>query len=103
MAEYIEREALEKSIREKANPKGCTHITPQDVYSTVLAIVECEPTANVAEVRHGKWLDCIETGTSVAGINITALTGYKCSLCGRYEGKKEPYCNCGAKMDLVEK
>lgn len=52
MAEYIEREALEKSIREKANPKGCTHITPQDVYSTVLVIAECEPAADVVEVMH---------------------------------------------------
>ena len=24
---------------------------------------------------------------------------YKCSLCGRIENDKEPYCNCGAKMD----
>ena len=54
MAEYIEREALKNSIREKANPDGCTHITPQDVYSAVLTIVECEPAADVAEVRRGE-------------------------------------------------
>lgn len=27
---------------------------------------------------------------------------YKCSVCGRIERKKEPYCNCGAKMNEKE-
>ena len=27
---------------------------------------------------------------------------YKCSRCGRTEKVKEPYCNCGAKMDLED-
>ena len=27
---------------------------------------------------------------------------YRCSICGRKEGTKEPYCNCGARMDEVE-
>lgn len=51
-------------------------------------------------VVHGVWVDCIESGTTVAGITARGLVGYKCSVCGRYEGKKEPYCNCGAKMDI---
>ena len=29
-------------------------------------------------------------------------TSNHCSLCGRVEIKKEPYCNCGAKMDVKE-
>lgn len=57
------------------------------------------PEADVAEVVHGHWIDCIEAGTTVAGINVSGLTGYNCSVCGRYEGIKELYCNCGAKMD----
>lgn len=51
-------------------------------------------------VVHGEWIDCIESGTTVAGITVRGMVGYKCSVCGRYEGKKEPYCNCGAKMDI---
>lgn len=55
--------------------------------------------ADYTEVVHGHWIDCIEAGTTVAGINVSGLTGYNCSVCGRYEGIKELYCNCGAKMD----
>lgn len=61
-------------------------------------------TADVHEVRHGKWIsDCIEPAT----------TYFRCSLCGRIEcltndyfGKPTthaaqilPYCHCGAKME----
>lgn len=97
MAEYIEREALKKSIREKANPDGCTHIIPQDVYSTVLSVVECEPAANVAEVKRGKW---VKVSNGVAYWHV-------CSECMKSIPKEEygndyfsNYCpNCGAKMD----
>ena len=58
--------------------------------------------SDYTEVVHGRWIDCIETGTTVAGINVSGLTGYNCSVCGRYEGIKELYCNCGAKMDGVQ-
>ncbi len=56
MSEYIERDALKKSIKEKANPVGCTHIIPQDVYSTVLSIVECEPAVDASEIMRGEWI-----------------------------------------------
>ncbi len=26
--------------------------------------------------------------------------GYQCSLCGRIENQREPYCHCGARMNL---
>lgn len=96
MAEYIEREALKKSIREKANPEGCTHITPQDVYLAVLTVVEFESAADVAEVRHGEWIDDGDC--------------YHCSCCNTVYGfvgvqtmydiiKHRNYCShCGAKM-----
>lgn len=31
---------------------------------------------------------------------VKILSGYTCSICGRTEKEKEPYCHCGAKMDL---
>lgn len=61
------------------------------------------PSADVAEVKHGYWVDDIQKITTVAGVACNGLVGYKCSLCGRREGSKEPYCNCGAKMDGVRK
>lgn len=55
------------------------------------------PTANVEEVRHGKWI-------KKNNVNYSPFDGspeyiYICSVCGREENKQEPYCNCGAKMD----
>lgn len=55
--------------------------------------------ADFIEVKHGRWIDDIQTITTVAGVDYNGIVGYKCSICGRREGSKEPYCNCGAKMD----
>ena len=62
-----------------------------------------EPAADVEEVKYAEWI------TDFAKLNTPKLTGedstviYRCSRCGRYESRKEPYCNCGAKMDGGEK
>ena len=98
MARYIDADYILKVLagfndRKNGNPHFFNGI------DTAKEIVENLPTADVVEVKHGEWLDCVETGTTVAGIKVSGFVGYKCSLCGRYEGKKEPYCNCGAKMD----
>ena len=58
-------------------------------------MVECindQPTADVEEVRHGEW---IETYRGLCPREKVIV----CSLCGRVEEQKEPYCNCGAKMN----
>ena len=49
------------------------------------------------EVVHGRWIPIIDEPTQV--LKMPMLSGYKCSVCGRYEEEEEPYCNCGAKMD----
>lgn len=58
------------------------------------------PTADVAEVKHGEWIekDCITE--SNRGRIIHYVTN-KCSVCGKWNGRhKSNYCpNCGAKMD----
>ena len=63
------------------------------------------PAVDAQEIRHGKWLPikawfgddyAIESG------NERYQTSWKCSLCGRIELIKEPYCHCGAKMDGEE-
>ena len=53
------------------------------------------PAADVVQVQHGRWITKQEKDT-FAGY----LYSYECSECGRVEQCKEPYCNCGAKMDL---
>ena len=49
------------------------------------------------EVRHGKWIE--ETALTENCWGYYKERVYRCSLCGRIEEEKEPYCHCGAKMD----
>lgn len=66
-----------------------------DSYNVVHVVdVFCAPTLDVAPVRHGRWIERSDK-------DIISMTHpYICNLCGRVEMMKEPYCNCGAKMDL---
>lgn len=61
------------------------------------------PAVDAEPVRHGWWEVNMVTDYK-AYPAYTYKSGYKCSLCGRRERtNKEPYCHCGAKMDLEEK
>lgn len=58
--------------------------------------------ADVAPVIRGSWTEqtvwiCNSDGKPVAPIGVE----YRCSVCGRREDKREPYCHCGAKMSGV--
>ena len=61
-------------------------------------LMEDAPTADVAEVKHGEWIEVNHTGTNRRHIKYTTK---KCSVCGYYNGRrKTKHCpNCGAKMD----
>lgn len=99
MAEYIKRTDVMKIC--EGYSEHCFNSSDsrgQDIADRILDDVVALPTADVVEVRHGVWLDNIEKGGTVAGITGEFNVGYKCSLCGRFEMRKEPYCNCGAKM-----
>lgn len=65
-------------------------IVEQQGYVTVDDIINAE-TIEAEPVKHGRWVP----------VKLTRrTTEYKCSICGRWERTdKEPYCNCGAKMD----
>ena len=89
MAEYIDKDLLLKDVGDKLSP----------IYEAFRRVINSQPIADVA-MTHGKWLDNVEYVTTLAGVKMRCVVGYKCSLCGRTEIKKEPYCNCGAKMDL---
>lgn len=98
MAEYIDREALLKEIRDYAH----RHLTEREQIGGVIPIakIECAPAADVVPVVYGRWL---------CGQTVAWHTRYSCSVCGRsieicVEDKKDglhqyPYCHCGAKMD----
>lgn len=97
MTEYIEREKVLNEFDDWIDSTGAL-TKHTSYYYEYKSCIEDVPAADVAVVRHGKWLDNIEKATTPAGITRDFAIGYKCSLCGRKEISKEPYCNCGAKM-----
>ena len=102
MAEYIERRKVsdacyavfEDVVRDPQN------LTADEVRQTLLRFekaINSVSFADVATVRHGRWKPVLE---GVWNLPTPVLVGWRCSECGRTEQEKEPYCNCGAKMDL---
>ena len=90
MAEYIEREAFLDAI-ERMKPYQ------QDV-DDIAEMLQNFHSADVRPVVRGKWIEHYEpysTGEEM----IETQFGYECSICGRWEYEKEPFCNCGAMME----
>lgn len=85
MEEYITR----------ASAVAVLHYNCDEACSSVVCEMEDIPAADVAPVVHGHWEDDVYTDPYGA-----KWTKYRCSLCGRIEVVKEPYCNCGAKMEV---
>ena len=86
--------------------KDCIHYIVCDIPSITNDITTakgCGAFKNKADyvevVRCGEWTADIQKITTPAGIEFDGQVGYKCSVCGRTEISREPYCNCGAKMD----
>lgn len=113
MAEYIEREALIEKLETLLSDLRFIvkyekqHGSVSDVEKSkakfetmkgVISLVKSQPTADVQEVRHGKWQCCDNN-------NNTIYNDWYCSECGYYSDIRNKnrlgnYCsNCGAKMD----
>ena len=88
MAEYIKREEVYQYLDNEVE-----WTVNQDRLYT-LEVISDFPAADVAEVRHGRWIAvCGES----SGLN------WKCSLCAKRVLQKSPYCpNCGALMKEEE-
>lgn len=92
MPKYIECEALKEDVKnhfKKLIDEGYVYDEIFESNAEILRIIDAQPTADVAEVKHGKW--------------IKDRNCYTCSECGFYyfaNNSKANYCpNCGAKMD----
>ena len=107
MAEYIEREALMRRIKEihcsECNSYHGARCRACWVDDT-LDYIDCEPCADVSQARHGYWRAF--TCPTYRGLNdhgdpiFKDGVVYYCSECGRKTVIKENYCpNCGAKME----
>ena len=93
MAEYIKREHAVDAVLDVYYNTSDIDLSGGKFEAAILKI----QAADVAPVRHGRWITKQEKDT-FAGY----LYSYECSECGRVEQCKEPYCNCGAKMNLED-
>lgn len=88
MAEYIDREALRDALYEADS------ITMEGV-----KILNQFPAADVAPVRHGRWLTWEEQFPGSTPKKLNNL-GVFCDKCHNHADNQTDYCpNCGAKMD----
>ena len=109
MAEYIEREAISEEIRKYyyKNPPNFSYGEGFDrgLDRAQRAILDA-PAADVAPVRHGRWICKYDQKYGVTYITCSRCRDIR-SIDGCYEGingesifDQENYCpNCGAKMD----
>ena len=85
MAEYIKKEEIEQKIQDGLNNLVLGHDAIE-----ILGMIYEMPSADVAPVRHGKWL-CVDTDTEQF---------FLCNRCKKKEYWESDYCpNCGCLMD----
>lgn len=86
----------------KGNYKGET-LMNYEVADMIEDCIDNAPTADVEEVRHGKWI--------YEGRHLVIMEhAFQCSVCGRWMltnfpkhvVEEQPYCHCGAKMESVK-
>ena len=95
MAEYIEREALYEKAYWHGEHPDVDNPFPDGVDAIDIEDVDAILAADVAPVRHGRWLEVREK-------RLFGEHYFLCSNCNSRNGLMIPfnYCpNCGAKMD----
>lgn len=109
MSDYISRGAASVVIegeQKKLCPAGlwgrkfAADADEYDMLQEMLDKLEAIPAADVEPVRHGEWR---------LVRRMAACGEYECSVCGRIETfgcfnkpENNPYCHCGAKMELED-
>ena len=91
MTEYIEREALRDALYD------ADAITMSGV-----KILNQFPVADVAPVRHGRWISLTDCSNAGVYCSVCHKKVYKedYAICNRKNKLRSDYCpNCGAKMD----
>ena len=86
MKKYIDAEGVMRACYDSFLKTG------NKAYREIFALVEAVPAEDVAEVRHGRWVE------------FSPLRNmFSCSLCGQWGDRLWNYCpNCGAIMDKEE-
>jgi len=94
MSDLIKREDAIKAVDELYNSER--HLSEYEMGENAMnegiqALLEDIP---AVEPKQGEWIQHYETTSD----GETLPYGWECSVCGRWEIDKEPYCNCGARM-----
>ena len=96
MAEYIEREALRKVMQMATDDPTC----PMHIAATVDQYITEAPAADVAPVRHGRWVKIYENGEPKVEQHQVCVFCSKCMNMPKDRFTESDYCpNCGTKMD----
>ena len=101
MARLIDADAFKKRFRNGTADTEAEKL----MNATVRRMIDEQPTVDAVEVVHGVWLPYehksgipVEFDEDDNWITHTYILN-QCSICGRTEREKQPYCHCGAKMD----
>lgn len=90
MAEYIKRKTVINHL------DACMDTIWKPEIVALKCFVEGIPAADVAPVRHGRWVTHYRSGTTVA-------EGYVSTCCDMWNNRKSDFCpNCGAQIDGAE-
>lgn len=96
-----------KNIECKVSCKDCFHFRVCDILDPLHGGIPCDRFVHITDivkVVHGEWVEeefesYIPVEVDITGnLVVHKHTIYRCSICGRTEHQKEPYCHCGAKM-----
>ena len=90
----IDADALAEKAYWHGEHPDVDNLFAEGVEAVDMSDIDNAPTIEAEPVRHGRWIERSDK-------DIISMTHpYVCNLCGGVEMMKEPYCNCGAKMDL---
>lgn len=105
--EYIKRADIMKALTAADMQRTIKGADGAEAYRLFLDIVLSAPTADVAPVRHGKWV--VEKCEGVSTIFACSNCSNEIKLRNAYFMKPTecaaewyPYCRCGARMDADE-
>ena len=95
MPKYIDRESLISNLKDLPEQERIEYMGTYD-------LVKSQPTADVVEVRHGKWLTWEEQFLDRKPTKKNNL-GVFCNNCHSHADNMTDFCpNCGARMDEKE-
>ena len=97
MPRYVDLTSAVKAVGSVPSEMGFVNL------SYVQKAIQNLPSADVQEVRHGRFVSKIVNKENWKGLNVSYYLPHSCSLCHTALAGTEKYCpNCGAKMDLKE-